>query len=125
MFDIEKAKQIVEDYERFEQYLIDIIILYKFDCEQIDVIDFEDDFILVSYGSWDSGDYYDFDTKIPVEWLNLKGEELDKAIEKQRELDNLKLMQLEEERNLKYQKEQEEQERREYERLKAKFEDAK
>lgn len=127
MFDIEKVKQIVGHYEILEKHLIDIIKVYKYKykCEQINTIDFKDDLILVSYGYWDSGDYYDFDAEIPVEWLNLKGEELFTAIEKQRELDNLKLMQLEEERNLKYQKEQEEQERREYERLKAKFEGVK
>lgn len=115
------VKMIIAKYERLKEQS-SRLILNKFKFSEVKSIDYEDDDLIIYYETYSKGAYYNDEERVPIEWLFLDDRQLEIAKQNKR-LEDLEIREKEKKLNdfLKKQA-QEQKDREEYARLKAKFE---
>ena len=119
--DIEDVKNIIAKYEWLKEKADKLIIDHQY-VDEIDDVNFEADKLIISFTRYYKGCYERDEDVVPIEWLFLSDDDLrnakTKIIDERREI-------AEEQRRFKEAlklKAQEQKDREEYARLKAKFE---
>ena len=117
---VEDVKLLINKYEWLIEQSEKLFDDRCFD--EVERLEWDDDDLTIYYSTWCSGEVEHLNVTVPIAWLFLDDEELEKEKKKKKEAEEEERRMQKELNEMIKKRAQEQKEREEYERLKAKFE---
>lgn len=117
---INDVKLLINNYEFLEEKAETMITDEQFD--EVEKVEWIDDYLIIYYSTYYKGCTEHLSTEVPIEWLFLSNDELEKEIEKKEKKEKAIALKQKKINEIIRKHAQEQKDREEYERLRAKFE---